>query len=222
MSILARKSSILIYFIYDIFEKMPVKNSKKQYKSGGIYHIYNRGVNKDKIFFQESDYEYFLNLLSSYVSKPLKNERDIRRNYHRKVEILAFCLMENHFHFLLKQARKRIVSEFMRSLTISYTLYFNKKYDRVGHLFQGVYKARLIKDSEDLISISKYIHLNPEKPAPYPYSSLTTYLEGISRYSFVKTTEVLSNFSNKNIAIKMYSDYLFRGSDPRSDPLPRP
>ena len=207
---------------------MPVKNSKKQFKSGGIYHVYNRGVNKDEIFFQEDDYRYFIFLLSRYVSKPKKFENGDRRNYYKKIQILSFCLMNNHFHLLLKQARKKVISNFMRSIIVSYTLYINSKYKRVGHLFQGTYKARLIVNKEDLINISKYIHLNPEECSgdfdfiSYPYSSIRSYIEDSSDFPFVNKKEILSIFSGENIAMGMYKDYLLKGSNLGFDPLSHP
>lgn len=202
---------------------MPVKNSRKQFMSGGIYHVYNRGINKGRIFFQENDYYHFISLLSRYVSKPKKFENLGIRNYYKKVQILAFCLMDNHYHFLIRQFRKKVISEFMRSVSISYTLYINRRYKRVGHLFQGVYKARLIGDVADLMATSKYIHSNPggnyEELVSYPFSSLKSYLCRSEDFPFLNTEEILSKFSDEKVATTMYKNYLSTGSDPRSDPF---
>lgn len=83
------------------------------------------------------------------------------KNYHGQIELLAYCLMPNHFHFLVKQTTDRAIAEFMQSLILKYVMYFNKKYKRVGSLFQGRYKTVLINDERQFVYITKYIHRNP-------------------------------------------------------------
>ena len=144
-----------------------------------IYHIYNRGVEKRKIFLDNEDRFRFIHNLfefndenpatnlyykrpflqtQSYEVKPRKIER-VKRELI--IEILVFCLMPNHFHLLLKQTKERGISKFMHKLGTGYTMYFNQKYKRAGSLFQGTYKATLIEKDSHFIHLPYYIHLNP-------------------------------------------------------------
>jgi putative transposase len=154
---------------------MPSKNRIKQYVPGDYYHLYNRGVEKRLIFLDEQDYGVFLGYLKLYLSKsgPLdKPHLDLSD----EIDLAAYCLMPNHFHLLVKQHTTRGIADFMRCLMITYVRYFNKKYDRVGSLFQDIYKAVRITSSEQLHQVEQYIYLNPqpllEDVNLYPYSSL--------------------------------------------------
>jgi putative transposase len=101
-----------------------------------------------------------------YKSSELKSyEVGLRKHIPREllVEILAFCMMPNHFHLMLREIRENGVTEFMRKLGTGYTNYFNNKYERVGSLFQGKYKSKLIKNEAHYIHLPHYIHLNPLK-----------------------------------------------------------
>src|SRR3989344_8792379 len=150
---------------------MPQKNSRKEYGVGGYYHIYNRGVEKRKIFLDEQDYKVFLSYMKFYLEKDdLQGEAlqetkvspsKIPKNYHGKINLLAYCLMPNHFPFFVSQSTDRAIAEFMQSLVLKYVMYFNKKYKRVGGLFQSRYKTVLINNENQFIYISKYIHRNP-------------------------------------------------------------
>lgn len=149
-----------------------------------IYHIYNRGVEKRKIFLNKEDYFRFthnlfefndespainlnfhlggnrttkLSNLTSEVGLP-KLERKPRKLL---VDILAFCLMPNHFHLLLQQRKNHGITNFMRKMGTGYTNYFNKKYNRVGPLFQGKFKAILLEDDTHFRYLPFYIHANP-------------------------------------------------------------
>jgi len=142
-----------------------------------IYHIYNRGVEKRKAFLDKQDHLRFIHNLfefnneepiinTSYHFDPqfpgeirhLKQERKPRRLL---VEILMFTLMSNHFHLILKQKKEKGIVKFMQKMGTGYTMYFNKKYQRVGGLFQGRFKAVLVKDEAHLIHLSFYVHTNP-------------------------------------------------------------
>lgn len=189
---------------------MPAKNALKILREGGYYHIYNRGVAKQKIFLIEKDYVVFLRFLKEYLL-PLQhpdfvkleklNSRRTPKNCFEDVKLLAFCLMPNHFHLLLQNIKERGIEKFMRAFGTSYSLYFNKSYERVGPIYQGVYKAVPIESDEQLIYISKYIHLNPKellaKDSPlqeYSYSSYQNYL-GQRNQDWIQPQEVLSFFS---------------------------
>ncbi len=144
-----------------------------------IYHVYNRGVEKRKVFLDDKDhlrfihdlfefndtelafnvgYHFFNNRQSTIGVKPQYVERKSRKFL---VEIQSFCLMPNHFHLLLRQNTEDGIPLFMKKLSAGYTAYFNQKYKRVGGLFQGVYKHALIKSEAHFIHLPYYIHMNP-------------------------------------------------------------
>ncbi|MBF8250286.1 MAG: Tnp protein [Candidatus Levybacteria bacterium] len=157
---------------------MPAKNSIKQYLENGYYHIYNRGVEKRIIFLDQQDYAVFLSYLKEYllpkkekelhdrladpqISSTERNKIIIRlklNNFSGEITLLAYCLMPNHFHFFIKQKSVGAIDSFMNSLATRYTMYFNRKYKRVGHLYQGVYKAVLIVSEPQFLHLSRYIH----------------------------------------------------------------
>lgn len=202
---------------------MPAKNVLKSYLENGYYHIYNRGVNKRIIFKNRRDYQVFLSFLKSYLSPP-PNPQQLQqlrqtftlqgvsfkgiprqlKNYHEEISLLAYCLMPNHFHLLVKQTVPRTIEMFMRSLCTRYVQYFNHRNNhRVGPLFQDVYKAVLVESEEQLLHLSRYIHLNPLqkglqkgrslKDYPQP-SSYLNYL-GLIRQDWIKPHEILSYFA---------------------------
>ena len=160
---------------------MPAKNSRKIYKENGFYHLYNRGVEKRSIFEDKQDYSVFLLYLKSYLlpknvdalqemlsdKNSTWNEKRLilkqlrLNNFNKEISLLAYCLMPNHFHFIVKQTAPDSIDRFINSLNTRYVMYFNKKYDRVGPLFQGVYKAVVVETDEQLLYLSGYIHRNP-------------------------------------------------------------
>lgn len=191
---------------------MPSRNVIKINITNGYYHVYNRGVEKRIIFEDAQDYKVFLNYLKEYLSPPPSLEERIKpfilkgssfqgiphlpKNYFNQLELLAFCLMPNHFHLLIKQKGKGVMANFMRSLATRYSMYFNKKYSRVGPLFQGIYKAVMITNNNHLLHLTRYIHLNPLEQSSdliSAYSSYGTYL-GIIKTPWISTMEVLSFF----------------------------
>lgn len=203
---------------------MPAKNVLKLYIENGYYHIYNRGVEKRTIFVDTQDYKIFLNYLKVYLQPQEKSmkvvsigntsfkavERSLK-NFHQEVALLAYCLMPNHFHLLVKQKAPRSIESFMRALGTKYSGYFNKKHQRVGPLFQGPYKAALIENDEYLLHLSRYIHLNPYKDSPLAstnmYSSYPDYLEK-RQTSWLNTQPILSFFqSTKKTSLKGISSY---------------
>ena len=137
--------------------------------AGNIYHLFNRGHNKGNIFFEPENYLFFLKRLRHHL-KPAE-----------RVTILAYCLMPNHYHLLLRPLDDEL-SKYMQVFSISYTKAINKRYSRVGGMFQGSFQAKFIDRDEYLIHISRYIHLNPvhagivKYPEEWQYSS---YLEHI-------------------------------------------
>ncbi len=160
---------------------MPSRNITKDYITHSYYHVYNRGVNKQTIFHDEQDYSVFLGLLKRYLSKTQQKDTYGRDgvSFYDDIELLAFCLMPNHFHLLIYVGeRPRAMSELMRRVCTSYTMYFNKRHSRVGSLFQGRYKASRITNDSYLLHISRYIHRNPEDYYNWEYSSYPYYIKG--------------------------------------------
>lgn len=146
----------------------------------GIYHVYNRGIEKRNIFLDDADHFRFIHCLWEFndvnpapynMSRyNIKERLDVRgltsnnsNNKKKLVEVLAFCLMPNHFHLLLKETIEGGTSQFMRKIGTGYVMYFNKRRDRVGGLFQGSFKAVTVERDEQLMHLSRYIHLNPTK-----------------------------------------------------------
>lgn len=125
-------------------------------------------------------------------------------NFCDEITLLAYCLMPNHFHFFIKQNNAQSIDKFMQSICTRYTMYFNKKYKRVGSLYQGIYKAVLIETEEQFIYLSKYIHkqavlhqdLTLGNKNDYP-SSYLEYL-GKRNTEWIHPEEILSYFSNTN------------------------
>jgi len=197
---------------------MPQKNTIKKYVKNGYYHIYNRGVEKRAIFLDDQDYRVFLHLLKYYLRPDsldkkhpvleVSNLHLIRprplKNLSSEIDLLCYCLMPNHFHLLIQQKTIDGIQTLMRKIGTSYSMYFNKRYDRVGHLFQGTYKAALIETDEYLLHLSRYIHLNPREltginPVNYSYSSYKNYL-GIKHSNWLKPNFIL-NFFNKESSL---------------------
>ncbi len=201
---------------------MPSKHSIKEYEPGAYYHIYNRGVEKRIVFLDDADYKTFLGYLRLYLTEPNLSgvSRKTRppslpiKNYTGNISLLAYCLMPNHFHLFVRQADIDGINHFMRSLMSEYVRYFNKKYDRVGSLFQGPYKAIKIESEEQWIYLSKYIHRNPldlpafrespERLIEYTYSSYPNYL-GLFQQSWVDTTTILCHFRKNH---KKYQNFV--------------
>ena len=150
--------------------KLELKIMRKQkLVTDNIYHVYNRGVEKRLIFTSGKDYQRFIKgLIIFNDTKPAINPeqrfKDILDDTHNRVplvDILAFCLMPNHYHLLLKQRLDGGITRFMRKLGDGYAKYFNLRQDRVGSLFQGRFKSVLIDNEAQFLYIPFYIHLNP-------------------------------------------------------------
>jgi len=191
---------------------MPAKHILKIYLPNSFYHLYNRGVNKQLIFKDQQDYGVFLGYLKEYLSPDQKKTclRQISiegkiyktitppcKNYHQEIILLAYCLMPNHFHLLIKQTSDFSITSFMKSLFTRYTMYFNKRYQRIGPLFQSRYKAILINNENQLTHLSRYIHLNPHKLKQKQPSSLSDYL-GLTHTPWLHPEIILEYFSAKH------------------------
>lgn len=207
---------------------MASKNSRKVYVEQGYYHIYNRGVEKRHIFLDDQDYGVFLSYLKEYLSP--KDEKNLLaklsdpnisaqernkilkllrlNNFYNEVLLLAYCLMPNHFHLLIKQSNASSIDKFMNSLALRYAIYFNRKYRRTGILFQDVYKAVSVETDEQLLHLSRYIHQNPlGKNKSLRKNALSNFLSQPSSYpeylghrktNWITTNEILSYFTKTN------------------------
>lgn len=166
---------------------MPSKNTIREHSANSYYHVYNRGVEKRTLFIDDQDYAIFLSLLKRYLDTiPEESDRGkIYKSLSSSVELIAFCLMSNHFHLLLYQIDVGSVAELMRAVCSSYVAYFNKKYDRVGTLFQGKFRAVFITSDDHLQYLSRYIHRNPTDYMNYKWSSLN-YWTGDRNASWIR------------------------------------
>lgn len=182
-------------------------NRKVVFAQNEVYHVFNRGVEKRPTFTDKRELDRGILTLDFYrfANLPLKLSRflnlsEIERSklahtiesLEKVVEIVCYCIMPNHFHFLLKQKIEGGISVFMANFTNSYTKYFNTKHERVGPLFQGLFKAVHIESDEQLIHVSRYIHLNP-------VTSFLIKLEELKNYQWSSYPEYIG-LSSKNIA----------------------
>ncbi len=174
--------------------------------TGEHYHIYNRGVDKRRIFSNKGDVERFILSMQFFNSiKPVHGLREVikesennKPNNKQLVEFVAYCLNPNHYHFILEQLVDGGIAEFMKRLNGGYTSYFNKKYNRNGSLMQGTYKSKLISDNEKLLELSVYVNINnlvhkiSGESAKLVRSSWDEYTKGDE--GFCKKTIVLEQF----------------------------
>lgn len=186
------------------------------FQNGAFYHAYNRGNRKQQIFLEENDYKRFLSKVAEYKEK-------------FNVNILAFCLMPNHFHFLLQQLTDHSISKFFSNLCNSQSKYFNTKYETVGSLFQGRFQAKVVDKDEYLIHLSRYIHLNPvsllqpvsrskfDQLLRYRWTSMHNYLSGTAS-DMVDPSLILGYFA-KNSPTADYRDFLAANLDMSADPV---
>ncbi len=195
----------------------------------GIYHVFNRGVNSQKIFNSDRDYFQFLDRTKYYQNQNLSvgysqlNDlslavrgdllAELSRRGKVLIDIIAFCLMPNHFHFLLKQKVENGISKYISNLTNSYTRHYNIKRKRVGPIFQGKFKAVEVSTDEQILHLSRYIHLNPypagvvenlKELFKYSYSSLPEYVN--HQKGICHADIVLSQFQGKSSYKKFVTD----------------
>ncbi len=170
---------------------------------GAFYHVITRGNQRQTIFRDEEDYRQYLEILARY------------KNLY-KYRLYAYVLMKNHVHLLI-EARETPLSKILQGINQSYTARFNRRYKTVGHLFQGRYKAILCDRDSYLLSLVKYIHLNPVRarliktPKEYAWSSHRTYIEPVSK-NIVDKDQVLRMFSeDKGKARRLYQAYVNDG-----------
>ena len=152
------------------------------------YHVTCRGNRKNDIFLDHLDFKVYL----KFLKVALKDFEDT------PYEILSYCLMNNHVHLLI-YASSNTLGPLIQKVNMRYAIYFNKKYDHTGHLFQDRYFSDFLANTAQVLAVSRYIHLNPtaaymvERPEHYPYSSYQT-LIGTQESSLVNCEKILSYF----------------------------
>ncbi len=171
---------------------------KNPLANGQYYHILSRSIAKFKIFNNSDDYNRFLELLdldrfsefqykySKFKRLSLQHQKSITDNLigsSKIVEIVAYCIMPTHFHLLLKQTADKGITNYLKRLLDGYTRYFNIKYHRTGPLWEGRFKNVLVNNDEQLLHLTRYIHLNPvsanlvKKPEQWVFSSYQEYID---------------------------------------------
>jgi len=168
---------------------------KPRIELAGKYHIINRGVEQRKVFEEPADYEHFEALMCFYAKS-------------FGITIHNYCLMPNHYHLLIEISRENL-SKFMRQLNMNYSIYFNKKNRRTGHLWQGRYKSWYVTDEAYLYTLMRYIEQNPLKAnivktlKAYPYSSYHYFLEK-EIPECLKDSWIVKQYQNDKEAIEAF------------------
>lgn len=185
---------------------------RRMLSDSNIYHVMARGNEKRSIFLDNNDREKFLSIISKYSKE-------------KSFTILAFCLMDTHFHFLIDEGIAGI-SLAMKLINTSYAVYFNKRHRRIGHLFHDRFKSEAIDCDAYLLAAVRYIHNNPvkaglvTKPEYYPWSSYVNYLKKMDTTTIVNCAFVLDLFGSPietaQDAFRTFSnqeaDYMFADS----------
>ena len=186
---------------------MPSRNIIKEYEPHAFYHVYNRGVEKRIVFEDDQDYMVFLGLLKKYLigKSPQPANRHAFDDLSGGVQLVAYCLMPNHFHLLFYQLEEDAITRLMRRVVTAYVMYFNLRYKRVGGLFQGRYKASPVTTEAYLYHITRYIHMNPADYLTWPYSSLECYIHD-KKLEWLNPIHVLDSFNGDKRAYAEFID----------------
>ncbi|NLB25862.1 MAG: transposase [Bacteroidales bacterium] len=182
-----------------------VRQSRQRCDSG-VYHVVLRGVNRGDIFFDEGDYQRFLETLE----EKKKNE---------EYELNGYCLMSNHVHLLVRE-KEDTISRIMSRIGTSYAKWNNQKYERSGHVFQGRYGSECVEDDEYLLTVIRYIHNNPVKAGivreieAYRWSSIHAYTENETANGLVESGFILSIFHRNRIkAILAFREFMKQNNE---------
>jgi putative transposase len=168
------------------------------FAKGQYYHIYNRGAGKGKIFFNDGNYHYLLQLVKQHYEK-------------RSVAVIAYCLMPNHYHFLLRQESEEPLSKFMGVLFNAYVQALNLQQGRTGTLFEGRFKHKCVDKWEYLIVLFRYIHRNPvkaglvAKPEDWAYSNYQEWI-GTRDGALVDKVFVRDHFPSAEEYVRFVND----------------
>ena len=210
---------------------------RSTFAEGEYYHIYNRGVEKRSIFLNDGDRWRFLTLLlllqgDVLVPKVSRIVSDVQRwrlesgifkdvLASREVELVCFCLMNNHYHLVLSEKKEGGISRYMMRLGDSYTKYFNIINERKGHLFESKFQSIHIDENNYLKHLSAYIHLNPHelkswsgREHEYPWSSFRNYCGDVRLGDFINPSIVMDQFKSTDEYAQFVKEI------PRKDTLP--
>jgi len=196
------------------------------------YHVYNRGAHQQLLFKDKKDYQTFTDILGYYLQNPLglaqSTKKRLAKDYKEPFfvkpipahNLLAYCLMPNHFHLMIKQVSSDItISDLMRRLCVGYAMYYNDRYHHSGTIFQGKYKNVLVENEYQWIYLSKYIHRNPmhlqrtdlcKNLVDYPYSSYPSYL-GLNKLPWLDTSTILGRYQKDPVS--EYRNFVEDGGD---------
>ena len=187
-----------------------------------VYHVYLRSVEKIPIFFyKEERVRFLLYILFLQSDKHIDDPATLTRRFlkygtfvshrtpvqsivdRRMVELMAFCVMTNHFHLIVRQKSDRGISDYMMRALASYAKYYNAKHDRVGRVFASEFKSKHISDNRQLLHTSAYVHRNPRelkgwvgKESVYPWSSFYDYTHSNRWNDLLVTSLILEQFKN--------------------------
>lgn len=175
------------------------RQDKIEWRPGCYYHLYNRGAHRLSIFREETNYRYVLMRVRKYSEQ-------------HAVTVIAYCLMPNHYHFLVRQEGEQSAGLLVQHTFNAYSKAFNNRYNHSGTLFEGRFRALLVDDDRHLLHLCRYIHANPVKdgfalsPDLWPYSN---YLEWIGRRNgaLVDRAFVESRFSDAVAYASFVADY---------------
>jgi putative transposase len=193
----------------------------KQCAPETYYHIYNRGNGKDVVFKDHDDYSFFLLRLRQNLAPDGHEPRMFRPLPKNSFSLVAYCLMPNHFHLLIRQNQEIPTSKLIGKLCTSYSKYFNQKYTRVGHVFQDQFKQITVDNNRYLLWLSVYIHLNPQEagivthPEMYNYSSIANYIQP-NNPGLISDDIVRAQFPDG----EKYRDFLLEGIKNKEPELP--
>ena len=196
---------------------MPIR--KVPLVKGSIYHIYNRSIGESKIFNCEADYRKMLDVIIYYSTygdigklPHSQKQKTVGKSFEYEnlrplIDIVAYCIMPTHIHLILKEIVKSGISQFVNRIFLSYSKHCNMNYGRKGPLWEGRFNNVLVETPEQLLHLTRYIHLNPvtafivDKPEKWPYSSypeyigwktagnickFKNYLEGLNKESYME------------------------------------
>lgn len=153
---------------------MPSRNIVREFDIPAFYHVYNRASGERKLFRDNSDRQYFLDLLQKHLAENYDEDNPAKTF---PVEVVAYCLMGTHFHLLLYQEEDtEAITGYMRSVSTAYSMYYNRRYKSKGYVFQSRFRASHISTEAHLAHITRYIHLNPTRYDKWPWSSYGDYI----------------------------------------------
>lgn len=190
---------------------MPARNTVLATQE--TYHIFNRSLRGIPLFSNKREFSQFLEATEYYLQqspptkfsyfKKNKNRISFQMDNNQLVKIICYCIMPDHFHFALTQLTEGGIQKFIQRLCNSYAHYYNTKNEQKGPVFEGKFKAVRVVSAEQLLHLTRYIHLNPvtnyivEDPSKYEYSSYNDFLEKRNSH-LVNTTIIMSKFSKSD------------------------